>query len=142
MLIKVPGNEMHIIDQATEFVDIFPTLCDLAGLKTPEYLSGESLRPYIEGKKKDKETYAFSQYPRDEKMGYAIRGDRYRYVEWHQDAKHVNPDAGYDNIVARQLFDYKYDPLEKFNIAGEDSIVEVQSRLAEELHSYYESLQD
>jgi arylsulfatase A-like enzyme len=142
MLIKVPGGDSHKIDHATEFVDIYPTLCDLAGLEIPDFLSGESLRPYIEGQKPGVIAYAFSQYPRDEKMGYAIRDERYRYVEWINEAKHVNPESHYKDVVARQLFDYKSDPLEKYNIAGKDSIKEVQSRLAEELHRYYESLQD
>ncbi|MGC9344432.1 MAG: hypothetical protein ACP5E3_17135, partial [Bacteroidales bacterium] len=84
--------------------------------------------------------YAFSQYPRHEKMGYSIRDDRYRYVEWLNDAKHVNPGSDYKNIAAKQLFDYSYDPFETKNIAGADSVKDVERRLAEELHNYYENL--
>ena len=54
----------------TDFVDIYPTLCNLPGI---------ALRPELKGT---------SQYPhrRNKKnvMGYAYRDQRYRYVEWEQ----------------------------------------------------------
>ncbi|MGC9343601.1 MAG: sulfatase, partial [Bacteroidales bacterium] len=56
MLIKVPGLEKQIIGQATEFIDIFPTLCDLAGLDIPDYLSGESLSPLMTGQEPEKKS--------------------------------------------------------------------------------------
>jgi arylsulfatase A-like enzyme len=142
MLILVPGEEKQIISRPTEFVDIYPTLCDLAGLEIPTDLSGESLRKYIQGEEVTSEGYAFSQYQREDKMGYAIRNERYRYVEWIKEGNHVNPDADYRDIDARQLFDYKYDPPETVNIVENDSVSDIRNRLAEELQRFYKEMDD
>ena len=69
-----------------EFVDIYPTLCDLAGLPLPTHLQGVSMKPLLDDPARSWKSAAFSQYPRSHEgrqlMGYAMRTDRYRYVEW------------------------------------------------------------
>ena len=40
--------------------------------------------PLLNGKLKKVKNFAVSQYPRGRVMGYAIRGDRYRYVAWYK----------------------------------------------------------
>ena len=54
-------------------------------------------------------TAAFSQYPRDGVMGYAMRTERYRYVEWR--------DKVTGNVRARELYDHDMDAMENVNIA-------------------------
>jgi len=66
----------------TEFVDIFPTLCELAHVPVPENLDGVSLVPLLKNTKASVKEYAVSQWPRGKTMGYAIRDSRYRYVVW------------------------------------------------------------
>ena len=44
-------------------------------------------------------------------MGYAMRTDRYRFVEW------LNRRSG--KTVATELYDHKYDPQEDANLATE-----------------------
>jgi arylsulfatase A-like enzyme len=115
----------------TEFVDVFPTLTDLAGLKTPDNLAGKSLVPLLKNPKGTVKSYAQSQYPRRNKdvapnsdghlMGYALRTDRYRYVAWFAEdfTNHaVSPSA---KPVAVELYDYGKDPHETRNVAGEKS---------------------
>lgn len=46
-----------------ELVDIYPTLCELAGLPLPEHLEGQSFVPLMSNPAKDWKTAAFSQYP-------------------------------------------------------------------------------
>ncbi|MFV0592970.1 MAG: sulfatase-like hydrolase/transferase [Draconibacterium sp.] len=74
-----------------EFVDIYPTLCDLAGLEKPQFLEGESLLPILENPKAEVNKVAISQYPRgkslgydykSELMGYSIRTSKYRFTRW------------------------------------------------------------
>lgn len=142
LIVHVPGEKFRQINQPTEFVDIFPTLCDLTGIEIPADLRGSSLRNLVEGNNKEQKSYAFSQFTRNEKMGYAIRSKRYRYVEWLAEGKHVNPQADYNKVADKQLFDYLNDPLETVNIAGEDSVRETENELAEELHRFYERLSD
>lgn len=46
-----------------ELVDIYPTLCELAGLETPEHLEGYSFAPLINSPEREWKTAALSQFP-------------------------------------------------------------------------------
>ncbi len=46
-----------------ELVDMYPTLCDLAGIESPAHLEGTSFAPLIENPKRAWKRAAFSQYP-------------------------------------------------------------------------------
>lgn len=95
-----------------EFVDIYPTLCELAGLKVPAHLEGLSFKPLLSDPDRAIKSAAFSQFRREQDgqdyMGYAIRTDRYRYVEW------VNRKTGQTD--AEELYDHQNDPGENTNL--------------------------
>lgn len=118
LMMSVPGKKAGINPGALcEFVDIFPTLCDLSGIPVPEYLDGVSLVPAIKNPAANVRKYAFSQYPREKnKMGYSIRTSRFRYTEWI--SMNFRTDQVYDTgkVVAREMYDYEKDPLETENI--------------------------
>jgi iduronate 2-sulfatase len=110
-----------------EFVDIYPTVADLAGLPLPPHLEGTSLRPLMEAPEKSVKSAAFSQYPRGGKlMGYSMRTDRYRFTRWvdRDDASRV------DSV---ELYDHESDPQENTNIAGEPANKELVERLTAQL---------
>jgi iduronate 2-sulfatase len=50
-------------DALVELVDIFPTLCELTGVPTPEHLEGHSFAPLMEDPNRPWKRAAFSQYP-------------------------------------------------------------------------------
>lgn len=137
MIISAPGIAPGRTPVATEFTDLFPTLCELSGVEVPPHLSGQTLVGLMKGNEQSVKGYAISQFQRDEKMGYAIRDGRYRYVEWVAEGRHVNPEARLDEVVATQLFDYKTDPLETINLAGQPEYAEVENELKEKLAAFY-----
>jgi arylsulfatase A-like enzyme len=113
LMISVPGMKHGGSRTAAlvEYVDIYPTLCELAGLSLPEGLEGTSFKPLIEDPSKEWKKAAFSQYPRQKDvMGYSMRTDRYRYTEWVKKDDHAK-------VVARELYDHEKDPLETVNTA-------------------------
>ena len=118
LMMSVPGKTKGIKPVATcEFVDIFPTLCDLTNLPTPKYLDGVSLVPAINNPAAEVKEYAFSQYPREkDKMGYSIRTKRFRYTEWISNNFRTNLPYDSKLVVAREMYDYEKDPLETENI--------------------------
>jgi arylsulfatase A-like enzyme len=107
-------NIENRIKSPTEFVDIFPTLCDLSGLEIPENLDGISLKSQIKGESNTSKVYAVSQYPRGKKMGYSFRTDQYRYTVWIENKK--STDSIYmEDVVGEELYDYYNDPIESEN---------------------------
>ena len=83
MLLSAPGKGTGTICSAlTEFVDIYPTLVELCGLKIPPHCEGTSMVPLLENPNRSWKAAAFSQYPRGPIMGYSLRTARWRYTEW------------------------------------------------------------
>ena len=69
----------------TELVDIFPSLCELAGIEVPDYMQGTSFVPVLENPDRAWKQAAFSQFHRRPKvsadggryMGYSINTPKY-----------------------------------------------------------------
>lgn len=141
LIISVPGSQASFINQATEFTDLYPSLCELAGIPVPAEVSGQSLVKLLNGEEDPDNLYAFSQFTRGDKMGYAIRDKRYRYVEWMAEGRHVNPQAGFSEVADKQLFDYKDDPQEMINVAGYENYAGIEDGLRKALHKWLEGLQ-
>ncbi len=97
-----------------EFVDVYPTLCDLAGIPTADHAEGTTLRSLLNNPSATVKDAAFSQFPRrtddGEFMGYAMRTDRYRYIEW-IDRKTQKP-------LDYEIYDHQTDPGETRNLAA------------------------
>ena len=111
-------NEKIQIKSPTEFVDIFPTLCAATGLKIPENLDGKNLMPLVRGEQISVKPFAVSQWTSAKKTGYSFRTDRYRYTVWLNGKKSTDP-VFEEDIFAEELYDYRTDPAETINLAGE-----------------------
>ena len=133
LLIRAPGvkGNGRGSDALVEFIDIYPTLCELAGLPLPNHLEGQSLAPLLENPDASIKDAAFSQFRREHNkpplMGYAMRTDRYRYVEW-QNRKTRE-------IVATELYDHRDDPQENSNIAVRDELKPLLAKLSRQMWS-------
>ncbi|MGF1452388.1 MAG: sulfatase [Opitutales bacterium] len=128
MLFAAPGGTLagYRAQGMTEFVDIFPTLCDLAGLPQPEGLEGISLTPLLRGEKAAwPKRYAVSQYRREDDtlMGHSFRTPRYRYTVWRKWDKGAAEPFG--EVVATELYDYQRDPLETRSLSEDPAYADV-----------------
>lgn len=121
LIISVPGQKSagQKTDALVEFVDIYPSLAQLAGLELPKHLEGTSFVPLIENPKRKWKTAAFSQYPRGYKgkklMGYSMKTDRYRFTRWDIQKSKTKSNKKVDSY---ELYDHKVDPDENRNIAN------------------------
>ncbi len=106
-----------------EFVDIYPTLCELAGLPLPKHLEGTSFAPLLDDPTRPWKTAAFSQFPNKGHMGRSIRTNRYRFTRWTRNNK----------LGGLELYDHKFDPQENVNIANRPENVELVKRLTARL---------
>lgn len=124
LLIRAPGMQPGIQPAApVELVDLYPTLCELADLDSPEGLEGDSLVPFLTSTiQSDPGTpsaagEAFSQFQRRvdgrRVMGYALRTESHRLVEWREWASGA--------ALATELYDHNNDDGEQLNVAGEEA---------------------
>ena len=131
LILSVPGmkNAGAHTDALVEFVDIYPTLSELAGLPLPKHLEGVSFRPLLDDPRRSWKAAAFSQYPRSggktgagQLMGYSMRTDRYRFTAWVERADHTK-------VLATELYDHQADPQENTNIANAPANADLVKRL-------------
>ncbi len=124
----------------TEFVDIYPTLCEMADLPIPGHMQGSSLVPLLSDPDKPWKKAAFSQFllgrfgppetREQEPMGYAIRTDQYRYVEWYTWNKELKkPEV----LLSSELFDQNSDPDENMNLASDSFYEQIKDTLSLQL---------
>ena len=122
------GTEPTHTRGLVEFVDIYPTLCDLADLPKPEALEGVSFAPLLEKPNQTWKKAAFSQFPRGNIMGYSMKTDEFRFTLWVQ---RKNP----QKVVATELYDHRKDPQENVNIAGSPEYADEVQALTKQLRA-------
>jgi len=118
LIISAPWMQPGVTEGVTEFIDIFPTLCELAGITIPDDLDGVSLVPLMKDPGNEVREFAVSQFPRGGNiMGYSIRTTRYRLTYWIGEGFRTTMPFDDDLVVAKELYDYRRDPLETVNVA-------------------------
>ena len=131
LIVSAPGwtNSGGSTSALVELVDIYPTLCELAGVEMSNDHEGLSLVPILKNPERPWKLAAFSQFARgfsERFMGRSMRTDRYRYTEWR---------GRFDNsLIAVELYDHEVDSQENTNIASDpeqkDLVGQLSSRLA------------
>ena len=130
MMMSVPGMKTGIKPATmSDFVDIFPALCELTNIPAPENLDGVSLVPAMKNPGFEVKKYASSQYPQGKVMGYTIRTNRYRYVEWIGEEFRTYMPYESAKLVARELYDYQKDPLETENVLDDPGYKKVREEM-------------
>ncbi|MEP2280950.1 sulfatase [Maribacter sp.] len=140
MIIRYPNQENRGAQtfEITELVDMFPSLCEIAGIEVPSYMQGTSFLPLIKDPKRSWKSAAFSQFHRRPKvsadgnryMGYSINTKEYHYIEWYT----WDPKTGTKGeLTGKELFDRINDPHETVNIAGNKELSEVTITLSKQL---------
>ena len=152
LIIAGPGIKAGKTNSLTEFVDVFPTICDLAGVAIPENLDGKSLKPLMLNNKAKGKEYSISQYPRKLKkaeiaklgytdsnmMGYSLRTDQYRYTIWMNNftSKQAFKES---QVYASELYDYIKDPLEKVNVVNDKNYTSTSAALKSKMIAFFKS---
>lgn len=125
LIIAGPGAPRNKRSDAFVYLlDLFPTMCDLAGLKTPAEVEGLSLAPVFAGKQKTRRNQIFTAY-RD--VQRAVRDDRWKLIV-------------YPQINRTQLFDLRNDPDELHDLAADPAqtrrVAALTARLRQQQRQY------
>ncbi len=138
LIVRWPGRVQsnHVVKNFTQSVDVGPTLLDLLGAERFDFTHGQSLRPYVEGKRVEKpREEIFSEYLENEEA--CIRTSEWKYI--HCSGRRARTD-GYitDNPTPGRyirLYDLQADPGEFHSVATEHP--EVVQRLSADLLSVF-----
>jgi iduronate 2-sulfatase len=110
IIVVAPGvAEAGVSKELAESVDIYPTLCNLAGLPVPEGLDGTSFDATLKDPSAATKEAVIHVYPRRNMIGRAVRTARHRLVEWKR------PGADAESAIV-ELYDYEADPDETKNL--------------------------
>lgn len=119
LLIAAPGIEGgRASRRLVEFIDIYPTLCDLAGLPQPDHLHGQSMLPLLLDADAEHKEAVYTRHG----GGDAVRTDRWRYQE-------MRSRGGRGDLLGVGLFDLEKDPDENENVAEDPAQAEVRKKL-------------
>jgi arylsulfatase A-like enzyme len=152
LIIAGPGIKAGKTGSLTEFVDVFPTICDLAGVPIPKNLDGKSLKSVMLNNKEIAKEYSISQYPRKLKkaemvkagftdpkiMGYSLRTDKYRYTIWMNNFT-SKQSFNESQVYASELYDYVKDPLETVNVVDDVNYVKTSKEMKSKMIAFFKS---
>ncbi|HEY3332135.1 MAG TPA: sulfatase-like hydrolase/transferase [Capsulimonadaceae bacterium] len=106
------------VDEMVMLMDVFPTLCDLAGVETPGSVEGQSVLPAMNGGGgRDKLFFAYLDVQR------GIRTEKWKLIEYFKDGQHSRT----------QLFNVAAAPWEMRDLSGEESCAGTVSSLRAEM---------
>jgi iduronate 2-sulfatase len=108
-----------------ESVDLYPTLCELAGLPVPPGLDGAGFAAALRTPASLGKDSVLHVYPRGRRLGRALRTARHRLIEWKAPGEPAES-------AELELYDYIQDPGETGNLASEQPEVvrTLRARLA------------
>ena len=111
-----------------ESIDMFPTMMDFVGLKTPDSVQGRSLVPLLTGKTETHRDVVRSEYPGSKSggkdgMSLMLFDGRYKVV-----------DNGTD--IPPELYDQKTDPLEITNLQAQPKEQERLKKMLAEVRAW------
>lgn len=161
LLVRGPGGFTggRVVDAMVTHLDVYPTLCDLAGVAHPPWLQGRSLLPLVQGKVDHLHDEVFSEltYHAAYDPQRAIRTDRWKYIRIFHDHPHpVLPNCddsaakdvllanGWaDTVIPReQLYDLVLDPAEARNLSDDPAHADVVADLRGRLEAWMRATDD
>jgi uncharacterized sulfatase len=111
VIVAGPGVAKGASPRIVEFLDLYPTLAELAHVEPPRELEGRSLVPLLRNPKAEWNRPALTQVRRGTApgffMGYSVRNEKWRYTEWD------------DGKQGTELYDETKDPGEMKNLAAD-----------------------
>ena len=123
LIIKAPEIKPAKTEALASYIDVYPTLCELAGIPKPAHLQGESIvnilkNPSLKGGEE------YCRYPH----GESVVTERYVYTEYY------NPKT--EEYISRMLYDHQNDPLENVNVSEKPEYKDVVLHLSEKLRAH------
>jgi N-sulfoglucosamine sulfohydrolase len=148
-----------VVDAPVSHLDVFPTLCELAGTECPDWLQGTSLMPLVRGEVESLHDAIFTEttFHAAYQPHRAIRTERWKYIRRFDeyphpvlancddsDTKDLLVEAGWGEqlVPEEQLYDLVLDPQEGQNVAADPVNAGVLAELRERLEAWMRETED
>ena len=102
-----------ICSRPVDFLSIYPTLCELAGIDTPSHVEGQSIVPLLKDPQTKWDGVAITT---NGFMNHSVRNENWRYTRYRDGSE--------------ELYDHRKDPYEWKNLADKEGFESVKKRLA------------
>lgn len=161
LIMRGPGGFSggKVSDALVSHLDIYPTICDLAGATLPSWAEGRSLVPLATGAEDDVRDAVFAEgtYHAAYEPQRAVRTQRWKYIRRFADRETpvlCNTDDGPAKdlwlrhgwsgrtVAHEQLYDLIWDPAEIENLAGRPEYAEVLGGMRIRLAAWMEETHD
>jgi arylsulfatase A-like enzyme len=148
-----------VIDQPVTHLDVYPTLCQVAGVDAPDWLQGESLIPLLRGETGTihEATFAEMTYHAAYEPQRSVRTERWKYIRRFDDfpgpvlancddsaSKQIWLEAGWGErtVPREQLYDLVLDPAEMNNLAVDPSCGRALAEMRRRLDDWMRETED
>jgi N-sulfoglucosamine sulfohydrolase len=161
MLMRGPGGFTggKVVDAPVTHLDVYPTLCELAGVEAPEWLQGSSLMPLVRGETErlHEAIFAETTYHAAYQPHRAVRTERWKYIRRFDDYEHpvlancddsaskdlwVEAGWGEQIVPEEQLYDLVLDPAEGANLGADPAQGEVLVEMRARLDAWMREIED
>ena len=160
LMMRLPGvfEGGKVVDSMVSHLDVFPTVCECAGVEKPEWLRGKSLIPLVNGDDEIHEELFFEvNYHACYEPLRAVRTKRWKYIRRFDDrktplmpncddgeSKSVWLEAGWQkrDIAQESLFDLTFDPNEMNNLVSDPNAATVLEEMRGRLARWMRDTQD
>jgi N-sulfoglucosamine sulfohydrolase len=161
MIVRGPGGFTggKVVDAPVSHLDVFPTLCELAGVQAPDWLQGASLMPLVrrETDRLHEAIFAETTFHAAYQPHRAVRTERWKYIRRFDDYQHpvlANCDdsaskellvaAGWGEQVVpeEQLYDLVLDPTEGTSRAADPACAEALAEMRGRLDAWMLETED
>ena len=105
-----------VCDRPVDFMSVYPTLCDLAGIDIPGHVEGISLRPLLEDPQATWDGVAVTTHGY---QNHAVRDGRWRYIRYADGSE--------------ELYDHDEDAYEWTNLSSHPEYAVIKKKLAAHL---------
>ena len=160
LILRGPGGFTggKVVNALVSQLDVYPTLCELAGVEVPEFVQGVSLMPLVRGEAANVRDAVFTEltYHAAYEPQRAVRTERCKYIRRYDDGApvlaNVDDSATKDVLIElgwfdrpadpEQLYDLVSDPHEMRNLAAEPGRRAVLDELRARLDAWMEETDD
>lgn len=133
-ILKGPGvPQAKQCSELTCQYDIFPTLCDLAGVLIPQTVDGKSLLPLLQGDQSQVHESVFAVYKDLQRM---VCDGKWKLIRYYRPEEH---NYGTDRI---QLFNLEEDPWELNDLSEDEQCADRLKKLKDELQVWQVRMED